>query len=510
MSEAEVTVPDQAQADWKRLHPLSILLGAIAALGQAIIPLAFVIFGSSAQGFQFLWIALAVLGILTATQLFAYLRWRKLQYLLGAQDIRLEKGIIGRTARSVPYERIQDVSLEQKLLPRIFGLAEVRFETGAGGKDELKLSYVSLAEGERLREVVRDRKAGGAAQQSQAAHSPEEVEDQAEPLFAMDSRRLFTFGLFEFSLVVLAVLGALLQQAEGLVDFAIWDVDFWRDQVAGQADWVSSLGWISRIIGIISLIISLFVLGMISGIVRTFLRDWEFRLEETPKGFRRRRGLLTKTDVVMPAHRVQALSISTGLIRRIWGWHGLSFISLAQDAKSANHVVAPFAQMEEIAPIVKAAHFTLPPEDQHWHRPSTNYRVDGAIWSAIIPVLVGLGIIAFSQPIWIALLLFVLAGLLAARQFFLWRYERHALDMHYVFSRRGWLVPKLSIASRVKLHSVEISQGPIAKRRGYANLNFGLAGGTLSFPGLDLGEAEMIRKSALSSIAALDFSKLPK
>ena len=31
----------------------------------------------------------------------------------------------------------------------------MRFETGAGGKDELKLDFVTAAQGERLRETVR-------------------------------------------------------------------------------------------------------------------------------------------------------------------------------------------------------------------------------------------------------------------------------------------------------------------------------------------------------------------
>ena len=59
---------------------------------------------------------------------------------------------------------------------------------------------------------------------------------------------------------------------------------------------------------------------MVTGPVRTFLRDWDFRLDRTAKGFRRRRGLFTRTDVVMPAHRVQALRFTTGIMRRRFGW----------------------------------------------------------------------------------------------------------------------------------------------------------------------------------------------
>jgi putative membrane protein len=73
------------------------------------------------------------------------------------------------------------------------------------------------------------------------------------------------------------------------------------------------------------------------------LRDYGFRLEDTPKGLRRRRGLLTKSDVVMPVHRVQALKVTTGILRRRWGWHGLGCGEPSQDAKSGNHVVVPFA-----------------------------------------------------------------------------------------------------------------------------------------------------------------------
>ena len=124
----------------------------------------------------------------------AYLGWYRFTYRIGASDIRVESGVIARAARSVPYERIQDVSLEQKLLPRLFGLVEVRFETGAGGKDELKLAYLTEAEGERLREVVRSQKDGAAP--VPGADTPAEPVEAPPPLFAMGPRRVVTFGLF--------------------------------------------------------------------------------------------------------------------------------------------------------------------------------------------------------------------------------------------------------------------------------------------------------------------------
>lgn len=508
------THAEEMAEGWQRVHPFAVVVGGIRNLRQAIFPILIVLFGSQGIGGMR---AAMVVGILMLILLFniggAWLSWRKLRYLVGESDVRVERGILSRQARSVPYERIQDVSLEQGLLPRLFGLVEVRFETGAGGKDELKLAYVTQDEGERLREVVRDQKDAPAPTSIVGDHA----EPQAEPaqpkgelLFAMPPGRLLTFGLFEFSLVIVALLGAGLQQAEFLIPFDIWDIDGWQKRLSGPGHWLAGLGWLSQIIGALSGLFFLVVLGIVTGVVRTVLRDWDFRLEKTPKGFRRRRGLLTKTDVVMPAHRVQAVSMGTGLIRRIWGWHSLSFISLAQDAKSANHDVAPFAQVEELEPIVAEAGFHLPAPDTDWHRPSPKYRLDTALLGAIPIALVGTVCLFVDEVFWLGLLLIVFAGFEALRQHFLWRYERHAVDATQILTRRGWLVPRTTVANRVKLHSVQISQGPISRRRGYCHLVFGLAGGALSFNGLKLEEAEEMRAAVLDSIASVDFANLPR
>jgi putative membrane protein len=505
------TAQEEIAQGWQRTDRLGIAVAALRGLQQALIPIVLVTIGSGGFGggiFVIVPILLVILGTGVGA---AWLRWRRLRYRVGESDIQVEQGLISRQARSVPYERIQDVSLEQKPIPRLLGLVEVRFETGAGGKDELQLAYVSMEEGERLREVVRDQREGAAV----VAGDPDRdraaiAEPKGELLFAMGPDRLLTYGLFSFSLVVIAVLAGAAQQFDVFLTFDPRDFSEWENRLAGPGAWLAGLGWASRIVGGVILFLALIVLGMVTGVVRTFLRDWDFRLEKTPKGFRRRRGLLTKTDVVMPAHRVQAVTVGTGLMRKFWGWHGLSFISLAQDARSANHDVAPFAKMEEIAPIVKEAGFALPAEATDWRRPSPKYRTDKALLGAVPLVVLGLVTFLFEPVVWLGPIILALAAFEVAQQYYLWRHERHAVDPRQVLSRRGWLVPRLQIADKVKLHSVSITQGPLAKKRGYANLTFGLAGGTLSFHGIPLVEAEAMRGLVLDSIAAVDFANLPR
>lgn len=492
----------------QRTAPVSVVLGAIASIRSAIIPAAAIAFsgiGGSGRVLVGLGVALAAVAIGT---LGSYVTWRRLTYAIGEADIRVESGVLSRSARSVPYERIQDVSLEAKLLPRLFGLVSVKFETGAGGGEDLALQYLTIAEGERLRQLVRERRDEEQTATSTDLAAPDRTAaEDGEVLFAMGLGRLVTFGLFEFSLAVFAVLGGLLQYVDNVIDVDVWNVDLWRSWLEEQGSMVASLGPYAQAAGALAGLIGLVIIGMATGVVRTLVRDWGFTLTRSARGFRRQRGLLTRTDVVMPAHRVQAIVIGTGLLRYRFGWHGLSFVSLAQDAGSESHVVAPFARLNEIAPIIRAAGFHLPDETVDWHRASVRHRTDNIIIEAGVIGLAAIPVAVFAD--WgFALIPLGLAVLAIGANLYAWEFRRHALDAAQIYATTGLLSPTSRIATRPKLHSVEIVQGPLARWRGYATVHLGLAGGTFAIPGVPLNEARQLRASVIETIAATDYSRL--
>lgn len=487
----------------RRTAPLGIAVGALSDIRKAVIPAIAGGYGlrDELAGVGFV-AGIAVLTVAIGIGI-AFLRWLRTTYTVGPDDIRLETGVVSRAARSVPYERIQDVSLEQPLLARALGLAQVRFETGAGGGDEIALAYLPLSEGERLRELVRERREDAPSSDTAAATK----EAAGEVLFAMPPRRLATFGLFEFSLAAFAVAAGAAQQFDGFLPIDIWDGDTWRQLLGANADRVAALGPMAQAAGIALAVGALMVVGFATGLARTFARDWGFVLTRTAKGFRRQRGLFTRTDVVMPAHRVQAIEVRTRVLRRLFGWHGLKFVSLAQDAGSGSHVVAPFARLDEIAPIARAAGFALPEGGVDWRRPATRAFIDRALVGALVPLAVSLGLLPSPVPLAAALPLLALP-VIAAGQYFRWRRAHHGFDNRQIYAKYGWLAPRLDVANRVKLQSVEIVQGPLARRGAYATVHLGLAGGTLSLEAVPVGEARRIRAAVLDSIVGIDFSRL--
>ncbi|HKR25013.1 MAG TPA: PH domain-containing protein, partial [Allosphingosinicella sp.] len=199
----------------RRLHPATLLVRWLKVVPQMLF--AGVGVGAAARegGFARFLLYAGLFALLGGV--FAFLYWWRFRYTLGPGEIVIEKGLVSRQRRVIPFDRVQDIAIEQRLLARLTGTAKVRIETGGAAKDEGDLDVIALADAHALRDFIRH----GAAAAAAEAPPP----DAAEPvLFAMDMKRLMISGLFGFSLIFLAAISAAVQQLDqlGLIEWEEW------------------------------------------------------------------------------------------------------------------------------------------------------------------------------------------------------------------------------------------------------------------------------------------------
>jgi putative membrane protein len=200
MSEAPaLPVSNEALGPPERLHPFYLLTG----LGQSLKGAWGMIAGGAYFATQGRWWLVAVMGVLFAFFSLGalLLRWLKLEYRVGAHEIRIDSGFLSRTSRAIPFDRVTDVDIEQGPLQRLLGLARVKFETGAsaGGKEEEGVLHtISLERAEALRQQIR------AGRGLASAAIPTQAVEEGPALFEMTGRRVLTAGMFNFSLAVIA------------------------------------------------------------------------------------------------------------------------------------------------------------------------------------------------------------------------------------------------------------------------------------------------------------------
>lgn len=475
---AESATPESAMHDdleWRRLAPLTLLL-AVVRLGPRslrMIP-AFAAIGIAAS-WTYVVPALGMFVVISLAA--AWAAWLRFRWRIGADAIVIESGIFERQHRTIPFDRIQDVSIEQGLIARALDLAKVGFETGASAENDKgggQLDAITLIDAEALRTTVRAWRSGSAVRATADSDAAGDAAEQPDrELFVLTPQRLLLAGFFNFSLAALAVVAAAAQWFDDFLPFNLFDPRVWMGMArdAGVGGWIDAHRWVTGLVAISALLL----VGVVTGVVRTVLTNWNFMLSMGPRAFRRVRGLTTRTDVAVPLARIQAAVVATGLIRRRWGWHELRVQSLASDSNNEkDHQLIPFATLDDIDPVLGITGLTRPAAALGWHRPPLAYQCAGVVIVAAVLTSGGLG--ALLMGFWQGAAAMLVAGVLLATTTLAAIHHRWADDGAVLYIWRGWWTPRLTILPFASVQSADLGDGPLLRRFGCAELMLGVPG----------------------------------
>lgn len=480
----------------ERLHPLVLLTGLGTRLRGIAGGYAGLGYLAATGNMRTALIGAVVLLVILVVSLFLY--WRRFSFRVGSDEIRIDSGILNRTHRSIPFDRVQDVDITQGPVSRLLGIAKVKFETGgsaaAKGEDGV-LPAISLARAEELRDQVRQRR-------GTAPEPTVEGEAEAPPLFAMDLRRVLTAGVFNFSLAVLAALFGASQTIGDVAGFDPFSRRFWAEVLEAGSPLLVFIQAHQATAAVAGLVV-LVLVGLVTGISRTLAREFRFCLDRSGSGLRRRRGLFTLTDVTLPLRRVQAALIYTGPVRNRFGWRELKFQSLAADeGGTGDHVVAPLANDDEVGRILAELDWKADAPVERWEKVSPAYV--WSYWLALSPF----ALLALLAAIPLAPLgLAVLAGLAicAAARWLAWHRTGFALDEGRLLVRRGWWRRRTALLPVANVQSVDLTENVIGRRFGISALVIGVAGGSgfsgHGVPALPRERARELRTELLSRFA---------
>lgn len=501
MTDAAVLPPAEgpnAEPHWQRLHPATLAL-AIVKLGPRSLNFLPALAAIGIAG-KWIYVLPALLLFLLVSLLAAWFQWLRFRFAVGTGEVVIESGVLSRQHRTIPFDRIQDVSIEQGLASRALGIAKVGFETGASGKEnEANLDAIALDAAQALRTTIRAHRSGEAVVSvaADAADAARVAEDRL--LFSMTPRQLLLAGLFNFSLAALAVVGAGMQFFDGLLpfDFNIFNPADWIDiaEDYGLDQWVIAHRWIAGVGAALSLIF----IGFATGVATMVLANWDFRLTREPRALRRTRGLTTRTDVAVPVRRVQAAIVVTGWFRRHFGWHELRLQSLARDGeKEKDHQVVPFARFDTIDPVLAEVAMMRPGDDQVWQHSHRIVALGGLIGAACAGTG-GLIALSFGEGVgWFAL---IAAAPIAAVALLGARFHRWADLGEIIAIRRGFWKPKMTLLPHASVQSIDLKSDFILRPLGLGTLVFGVPGGSTlaahEIPAIPLDTARQLRARIL-------------
>lgn len=338
------------------LHPLSLVFELAHRVRTNLIPAIFASFSAATGGIVGLYVGLGIFGIAIVLAVIRFITFR---YRLTDDHLLVDQGLLFRTHRSVPIDRIQNIDSVQNLFHRFFKVAEVRIETASGNEPEAIMRVISLEEVERLRSQLNrlsTSRAGLASPVASQSHISHDANGghavtvnastvdlsgtAAEPVLKIPVSQLIKAGLISNRGQVLAglVLGYFIQASvrgdriEKLVGGN--DRDSWRSWIrlaikeTGQAidglDWFGAVGnqVVTAGLVVLAVILLVFVLRLFSA-AWFVLKFYDYQLVRRGRDFQIQCGLFTKVSASVPGDRIQVICVHRTLLAR---WLGLAAI----------------------------------------------------------------------------------------------------------------------------------------------------------------------------------------
>lgn len=430
----------------RRLHPLSPLLDSVTLATRswpAVIAL--VLNGS-------LWRAPILVGLAALLVTMAMARWARTTYGIGEDGLfRFRKGVLFRSERLVPIDRIQDVSELRKLRHRVLGVVALRVETAGGGKDsDVVLDFVTVAEAQTLAAELGGR-VGIAASELAAPFGPE---------LRLKPMLLAVGGVTGAQLAAAPVaLFGLLNQAE--------DIPNWLEDRA--------LG-LGRAVGEVAALGTLAVVALAVAAALPVVRYHGFVLARVGGDATMRRGLFEQRAVTVPLTRVQSVRVLANPVRRALGLVRVLVDTTARAGGDGNgraeNLGIPILARRDLDPTIALVLPDAGPQPELVRHPSGARTMAGlraARSLAPVAVLVGIalfvGVHPLAAPLGLAALL--PAPAIAAASY---RALGHASDGRYLWSQRGLFSLSIEVVALAKAQGGAVTSSPGQRRRGLCSV----------------------------------------
>ncbi|MGV9195332.1 PH domain-containing protein [Microbacterium sp. MC2] len=456
-----------SDGEWHRMHPLSPLLKGglfllvvigivVTNLRDRLIALFVPAEGDSdwveyeGDPFDFiiendliLVAALVLLGLLVVMVAIFWVSWRFHTFRITDDDVEVRSGVIFRTHRRAPLDRVQGVNLTRPMVARLFGLAKLEV-VGAGLDANVKLEYLTTTNAETIRgDILRlasGRQLGAAAARAERAgvslaraadtvaagftgliEGAEEPADEPESVVHLPTGRVIGAHLISGTTIwLLLLIGAVIVGA------------------------ILGTPWV-----LFSIIPAL--IGFGTYWFRQITRSLRYSIAPTAAGVRITFGLFTTITETLPPGRIHAFEIAQPILWRRFGWwrirvNRLSGRSATDTSAQQFSEVLPVGTRDDVERVLRLFLPTMP--DEMWTQLSA-YGLFGP--AAGDPYTTTPRRARWLRP-------------------FSWKRNGFLLTPNALLLRHGVFRRALVMLPLARLQSVRISQGPIDRRVGVANI----------------------------------------
>ncbi|TXJ03915.1 MAG: hypothetical protein E6Q27_09305 [Aeromicrobium sp.] len=346
-----------------------------------------------------------------------FVPWWFTRFIINDEEIRVESGFIFRKSRRIPFARLQSVDINQPLVARLIGMAELTLEMAGGGDSKTQLRFLPLPDAKNLRRMLLNRAHGVGAPATLGSDASVDMQGTFGNDNATTPRTVIATvapdRLIIGILMTLDFAGIVIGSIALVITFQIFGIPF------------AVIGGLFP-----------FLIGTYQMVSNRVLAQWDFTLSRGDRGLRITRGLLNRSSQTIPFDRIQGITMVEPYLWRKFGWVRLDVdiagygVSTEENGISETTLI-PIADRAFALQLIAEL---VPDSD------SDNAEVSAVSGRSRIFAPIG------------------------------WRFRALTRSADTVSSTTGWVTRRTSTIPQSKIQSVAVDQGPWQRRRGLATL----------------------------------------
>ncbi len=408
----------------------------------------------------------------------AVLRYYFYQFRVTGDTVDIQAGIIQKTQINLPFERIQNVKLEQPLYYRFTDHVMVQLDTAGSSRDEAQLVALSRSQAEALQHAIYAAHSITTITQDTIASDIDDVTD-AIPSERLLNRRsvgdLLIYGIsnnrvWVFLAATTPFWDNALERISGRLETLGVDVLQYFDPTQQSLSWLVVLA-----LGIVLLVVTIMGLLSVAGAMLSF---FDYSLVQRGERYIQRCGLFTRHEVSMKLSRLQWVQLQQSWLDRVFGRCNVRFEQIQApraDLAEAGRIMIPAvtpmdaqALLAEALPEQRLAEVVFQPID--WR-----FLIRPALFCL---VMVGLSqwLLRPDSPLLANVVLLIgawVGGLIVLR----WRRWGYALDSQFLYIRKGLIGVNYYCLPIFKVQQVSYAQSWWLQRKNLCHVRLVFASG---------------------------------
>lgn len=461
------------QISEKRLHPFTLLYRLVVALPNAALPIIFVLYSGSTGEWAYIFISLFLGFFILPGILLNYFYF---DYTITEQEVVIRSGVLSKKERHIKIDRIQNVTITQNFLHKLMRIAKVQLETAGDATTEGNLDSVSIADSERIREIIRnhqhEKSSTTIVNEEGEQVEVKQIEEDENVIFSMSLWDTIKYGAVRFRPIVLVASAWIFSMFSQLNPN--WTEELEVILESGYKEYIKQLDIFSMILYAIAGVLLVLLFSWILDILLTVNTYHKFKLVSEKGKLLTSQGLFSSQKGAIPLKKLQMMVIKSNPITRKLNFYRLDLQTAGfgggDGTKAKSETAIPFAKFSQVKEIINKIRAVELPEVFTKVSPKSIRRA--VVKYLVFSIPFGIALYFTFDSFWILLVLLPIIGFAA---YIRYQYRGYHVENNQIIVKQGFWFQKISIIPIEKIQTLHKRSSYFQRRLGLATVEIDTA-----------------------------------